>query len=1187
MRKIRSFCLICFLLTVLFSLLSYSVFSLWSSPSQYFNTTTDTYYLNWTNGYLTNVTITANNTHSINFTAEILNTTGLTANYTQFNDQSLCSPTVHLYVLNSSGYGSVIGPLNGSTSYNSANVSLLAPSGVLIYPPGCTPGRYTSTQFMIRNYTNSAENLNLTVVLDLPISSNSTLNRSTGVANFGGSTAKMPVNATTYHSYWFNATSGNSDIPNATSVVVNLTDSSPSQDIDLFLFDSSGNLLAQSVNTSTYEWLTYSYLPSSNQMYEIRVYGNTSSNSGISYNGYVIFSTLNATSSSSPNQQISSINFGNNLNATNTTTVNLLLTNAGNITLTNVTESKELAFVQRFTNSGSQNITFLVPSSLASRVKVDLNWTGSSNYTSNIYKPDGTAVMSTYKNYLYANKTNATQEVFNETTDIGTTSGYWRIDVRDKTSATDSYNLTTFVYVNASNWISSNYTTMSFSQFNQSSVQINLTVPNETLDGTYEGFVQYQALSGAALRIPVSATTKAASLVVNKSISSSTVQIDENIGANITRTLNVAINNTGSYSLPFTMTNSSGRLNLTGDNTKYINFSYDYPPTPLTSNYNGTFNITFTINTNQTGDSQGVYTGWITFVTNDSHPYQNFTLNLNVNLTNYLASSVNSISTLDGNLMTSGTSQENITVNFSLTYVNGSGLENPYSMGASSFAAAWLDSANTSFRVPTTGNLTVSNGSNPIYSGGLYGLNLTIPENQVGGFYETHIIANYTKNSISYSTEINSGSARKYLIINNTGLLMSTNASGCSFGSSCNSNTISLDPGNATTIYVNVSNFGPLTSAGNNIMFNESCSGWYNSSVSYTGCPSTSFVPTGNSTTCIVSWTITAATNTSGASACTGNVIGYGYWYNLYGVNITVAVNSLTSSSNASTGSSSLPSNLSTAVANYLNISSYSSMVYVTQGKTNTSTVVVKNTNRTKTQTVSLTVDNINSSWVSVTPSSSTLAPLENNTFSVVFSVLNDTEVKDYSGKFTATSSYASVYKNFTLRVLPGEAKKIEINMSLNEYKLNYTKFSEEINVSKAEGLNTTVAEAKLSLLKAKIDAAQSYIDKGDYFSANSLLPEIKSLIADVSNEILKLNQARSAQLFPSWVKWVLIGAGAAGCVVLLYLFWPEQAGIKLPSLPKIFKPEKKEIALIPAEETKENPWEKLREKFKEIKKKS
>jgi hypothetical protein len=1138
--------------------------------------------LNWTNGYSTNVTITANS--SINLIVEIFNSTTLTANYTQFNDQNLCPP--YLSILNLTGYGNVTGPLNG----NSTNVSLVAPTSIL----ACNPGRYLSTQFMIRNYTNSTENLNLTIVLDLPISSNNSLNlnlRSTGVANFGGS-AKMPANATTYHSYWFNATSSNSDIPNATSVVVNLTDSSPSQDIDLFLFDSFGNPLAQSVNSSTYEWLTYSYLPSLSQMYEIRVYGNTSSSSGISYNGYLIYGTLNATNRSIPNQQISSINFGNNLSATNTTTVNLSLTNAGSITLSNVTESKELAFVQRFTNSGSQNITFLVPSSLASRVKVDLNWTGSSNYTFNVYKPDGTAVMSTYKNYLYANKTNATQEVFNETTDIGTTSGYWRVDVRDNTNAQDTYTLTTFVYVNASNWISSNYTTTSFSQFNQSSVQINLTVPNETLDGTYEGFVRYQALSGATLRIPVSATTKAASLVVNKSISSSTVQIDENIGANITRTLNVTINNTGSYNLSFAITNSSGRLNLTGDNTKYINFSYDYPSTLLTPNYNGTFKITLTINTNQTGDSQGVYTGWIVFVTNDSHPYQNFTLNLNVNLTNYLASSVNSITTLDGNLMTTNTSQENVTVKFSLTYVNGSELECPSCMGFSNFTSAWLSSANTSYRIPTSGNLSISNGTNPINSSInpiLYGLNLTIPENQVGGFYETHVIATYTKNSIGYSTEINSGSAQKYLIINNAGLLMSSNVTGCSFGSSCNSGSITLDPGNSTTIYVNVSNFGPLTSNSsvNTIALSEGCDGWSPGSVAYTNCPSTSFVPSGNSTTCIASWTITATSNTSGFSACTGNIIGSGYWYNSYGVNFTVSVNSLTSSSNASTGSSSLPSNLSTAVANYLNISSYPSMAYVTQGKTNTSSVVVKNTNKTKTQTVSLTVDNINSSWVSVTPSSSTLAPLENNTFSVVFSVLNNTEVKDYSGKFTATSSYASVYKNFTLRVLPGEAKKIEINMSLNEYKLNYTKFSEEINISKAEGLNTTIAEAKLSLLKAKIDAAQSYIDKGDYFSANSLLPEIKSLIADVSNEILKLNQARSAQLFPGWAKWVLIGAGAAGCVVLLYLFWPEQTGIKLPSLPKIFKPEKKEIALIPAEETKENPWEKLREKFKEIKKKS
>lgn len=291
-----------------------------SSPSAYFNAIPENVSLNWTNNYAANVTLTATGSMIL----EVLNITSFEANYTQPNTLFYClSPNHTLTVQNTSGvYSSVAGPMT-TTNFT------------LIYDKisqSCSPGRYWIKNLMVANYTNYTENLNVSVVLNRPISINST-----GMNTFAGT---MPANATYYHSYYFNVTS----VPNATSVVVSLASS---DDTDLFLFDSSGNLKAKSISKSTpSEWLVYNYLPTTTAMWEIRTYGN-STTAGITYSGSVIFSTLNLTNTSSPTQQISSITW-DNMNSTNISTASLTLKNSGNSSISNILESKEIYRVQRF-----------------------------------------------------------------------------------------------------------------------------------------------------------------------------------------------------------------------------------------------------------------------------------------------------------------------------------------------------------------------------------------------------------------------------------------------------------------------------------------------------------------------------------------------------------------------------------------------------------------------------------------------------------------------------------------------------------------------------------------------------------------------------------------------------------------------------------------------------------------------
>ncbi len=1097
-------------------------------------------YLNWTNGYISsNITLMGNFYSTENITLEILNSTAFAANYSQTNTQTACgSVNFTLLVQNSTGLGTVIGTINGSSSNtNNTNTTY-----VFINNFQCSPGRYRIEKLMIRNYTNSTENLNISVFLDVPISSNSTdypLNLTTGIGSFYGT---IQPNETIYHSYYFNATLANST--NFTSVTINITASSSLQDIDLFLFDNSGNLKAKSINkTATREWLTYNYLPSSNQMWEIRLYGKNFT-STIPYTGYIVFSTLNVTDAST-NQEISSINFGNIMNVTNVSTANLQLKNGGNVNLTNVLESKELYYIQRFGNIGSQNITFLVPNStIASKVKVSLNWTGASNYSFNVYKPDGSLALTSMNKFAYANVTNAMQEEYNETSDVGGTNGYWGIDVRNNTNVTnDAYNVTTYVYVNASKWITSNYTNSSSGftinatglQNSTYTIQVNLTVQNDTLDGKYEGYLQYQSSSGATIRIPIETTTKTGMLIVNNSMGGSTVQVDENIGINVTKVLNVTFNNTGNYSLSITTSDSSGILNLTTAN-KTIPFIYQAPSTVSTGG-NGTINITLNLNTANTSDTQGVYDGYISFITNGSRPYQNFTLNLRVNLTSLLIVGFSSIT--PSITTTTNASAENVTLGLTLTYLNGSGLDNPLGMGApnsstasSNFSSAWLVSSNySSYRIPTTGTLGIFNGTNPIYSAPNYNVKITVPANSPGGTYEARISANYTRSDNRTFTGygISSGQG-KYLIVNNSGLFMSTNYS-----------SFSLSPSNTSIFYVNMTNYGPVTSNStlNSISFTESCSDYSVSGVATNkqgNCTISGTNPYNLSVdanaTCLVWWTITAASSGSG-SACTGIVNGTGYWFNSLSASVTVTNATTTTTTTSTSGTT----GTTTATTYNLEFSKAESLIPVQQSSSNSTEVGVKNTG-TYSQNVTFRLEGINSTWYTVNATSAVIPSGGSAGFKITF-IVGKEAVKDYSGKFNATSPTKAITKDFTLRILPAPEEKVKINDTLALYKADMINLETEINQSREKNMNVTLAEGKLKELKSKVEQAENYIKQGDYFNANQLLPAIKSLIDDTRNELSKAKEIVAGE--KRRLVWIFVGIGIGLAVigVLAYLFWP------------------------------------------------
>ncbi|MFH0711492.1 MAG: hypothetical protein V1944_02855, partial [Candidatus Aenigmatarchaeota archaeon] len=508
--------------------------------------------LNWTNNFIGRMNVSTNSTFEGSLVVSIGNgTSGLNNNYTQGNSQATACQSGNLKVIvgNSSDFSNITS-VNGSfnISFNTIN---------------CLPGRYNTNNFTVANLSRQNESVNFSVILDLPINNT---DQTTGRGSFNG---LIPINYTTYQSYYFNT----SLVPNATSVTINMSGWTTANDVDVFLLDDSSTPVfkSRSANkSSATETLRYQYLPK-DAFWEIRVFGN--STSAISYYGNIFYSTLNITNPADSETQISLLDFGIK-NASMTNNTNITIRNSGNISFSNVAESKELYLVKRFTaNATATNFTFLLlDSSLFTKVKVILNWTGQSNYSFNLYDLNQNLVATAVNQHVQANTSGVAAEIYNETSGVSGTTGKWIVEVKNNTNVTTNpYNLTVLMYVNSSAWIATNYSTFSFNRTGNNNastdVSINLTVPNNSIDGIYEGQLLYLDGNNAGISLPLLLNVTSPVLSVNNSMSTMTYRIDENIGENATRHFTFLINNTGSYDMTTNFIKSPGTLNFTFNST--------------------------------------------------------------------------------------------------------------------------------------------------------------------------------------------------------------------------------------------------------------------------------------------------------------------------------------------------------------------------------------------------------------------------------------------------------------------------------------------------------------------------------------------------------------------------------------------------------------------------------------------
>lgn len=1177
---------------------TYPVFSdVTSSPYKQFNVTPNVTYLNWTNGYASNLTLSINSVSNSNVTLQILNTTAFsTGNYSQVNSlpqlPSLCTGSNYvLLVRNESGQLYTSSQLlNGTSTTNSTNMTVFDPTFGL-----CLPGRYWTNNFAITNGT--TENASVAVQIDVPISANNSINENlptTGIGSFGGYSAALPINATTYHSYYFNT----SEVSNATAVSVNLTGWPSNQLAQLFLFNDSGNLQAKSINRNTTQYLNFYPLPTQSAWWEIRVYGNSTSK--IPYGGSLIFSTLNVTDASDTNQQVLNLNYGP-MNVSTSSISNLFLINSGSLNLTNVALTNNTYRIQKFSGTGgSQNFSFLVGDhSIESKVRVGLHWTGGTNYTLNVYNPSGTLMATASNYYTLSNVTNASdEELVAESTTISP--GYWTASIVSNNAGSDPFNLNVSTF-EAQSFISTNYTSpSSFNGLNSNqAIYVNITIPSKTIDGVYQGALYFTDQNGGGVNIPIFFNVTTPTLLVlngsnsptflnpfNATDGSNTFRLDEDYGSNVVRTVSFNLTNIGTFDQAIDMTTNS--INLTNSTGGVINFNY------TTVNYvaNHTsqlFQVNYTINSL----ARGTYFGWIfinasnTTITNTSHPYSGYNLTLELNLTNLLSVTIPRIKGTNNNYAygLGSTSSESDIVSVNVTYVNGISIND---LTVSNFTDVWIQEGNVT---SSLGKIDVAsslvngsgNGTGLVYctsscSPGIpqaNNLNFTLPQNEPGGQYTINAQVLYNRNDgLSFQGQ---GSNSSY-IINNTGLFMSTSNLGCSLGSTCSSGAITLGPGSSQVVDVQVPNYGPVAAPSATLSISQSCAGITFSQGTSSGCTSASLsglnyslsIPQYN-TSCVAEFVVSAI-STASSSSCSESMVGGGAtWFDPSGINFTITITNSTSPS--SPGSNSVGNLPSSSAPVYISFTSYPSIIYIVQGSTNSTTVVVKNVNDSKTQDIGFSIANLTSSWFSITPSIRTaILPYSSTNFSVSFNAPSSAAVQDYLAKFVATSNYANATQAFTVRVLPSENSKAVINQTYQLYLLNYTELSAEVNSTKG---NTTLAQEDLTLAKAQLDQAQTYINSGDYFSAQQALNQAKDLLAKVTSDLSATSNPLTnllAIIPTNWQLYAAISAGAVIAVVVAYLFWPSKKEAKSA----VFKPKTQ----APISTTPDSTWQKLKEKW-------
>jgi len=1215
---------VCFAAVVLaLAGLTFSPVMSFSSLNSTFNITENFTFFNWTGpanitlvSYVNYTYFTVDNSSTWIYGIYWQNDTFYSqGSYSNFNADTINRCRKDGSATGSMGFAVENNVTNNQSSWNFTGPGVNSTLFNLSYYAICPPGKYYGN-FSVRDAGNSTEHANVTATIIIPLSGQNTINTS-GWNYTGFIHGKMPPKATYYHSYYFNLT----ELANATGLTINM--SGFNQTLGMFLFYGNNTPMAQCENSTNCE-IPFIQIANATDfsietrnMLELRVYGNFSSGGLQQYDINFYYSTVNITNDTS--DSISVLDFGT-LNPSNmSSNMNFMLKNVGGKNYSNINQSVDFWWTKTWSSIADQaqngtqsNFSIIVPN-FTTQIEVSLQWrnvTGFTNLTEwDLYlaDPRGRIVANSTGAFFNSNLTNATVTegiVYSGAFNASNT-GIWNITVngtglafRNLTTYTVSVKMR-FNVTNLTSWVRTNFTeTYPFNHLsnytldnNTRYVTANISVPaTQLLNGTYEGFIQYSnaGASGAGwkVRLPIKFQVNVPALVINNSIYNTTIRTVENTGFHRIRQINISLSNVGGASFIYGVTNSS---NLTRGSSNYINFTVDTSWLNasggiMQARENRSINLTLYINTSDTGNTQGLYTGWITFNitqnnTNNISIHNTFNINIEVNLTNNLvvnisqymigsstpASDVGVPSKYNPFINVSGTTH-NITIVVNASLQNGTVLSDwdLYKMNESNFTSASMVESNvTTYSVALTNIRDGSNGGTVCNSAGFCLINVTIPANVPGGRYNlsTTVQFNTTENTNATSVVL-TGSGQTYpLTIWAPGIKLST------------SNSTSFSMGEYVDNYFNVTvtNYGPQEATGGIIYMNNSCTYVVvNSTGSYGNINGTCTIGSntasnyftvssmpGNGTSCWVLFKIHSV-NVSAARSCdasTGINVSTSLpsFNNITGIDVSIGdTDGGPGGTGTTTGSTTLPTY---TYNRSVRIMSYTSAFSARLGDNTSTDVSVKNTGNT-TSIVWLTATTNNSEIITaVGPSFISLAAAATGTYTVYMNVSNSSRLGLFAGTLKAyVEGYTDTWydtKPFDFTVLSTPERAAQLNVSFANYTAQFENLTAIFNTIKSSGLadigNVTRVGQMINDTADLIQMINAAINSSNYAAAESLITELGSRLGRIQTELATLQASKSVgeqKFFGDLTVWIVVGlviAGAAG--VVIYMLLPPKPG--------------------------------------------
>jgi len=1162
-----SWVLLTTLLIFTLSLTSYSIYAITSYGGN-FTAVNHTVYTNWTHGSF-NLTLNVEG-----LAVNITNTSGgtyIVSNYSQasrysVNDYSNLTSSMYDLCFGTSDPKTMEFAIHNGSEYRNftSNSTIDLESGfyemIYIEPyMACPPGQYVGN-ITLKDATNNSENFNISLVIEIPVNPENTYKEADHTAFFRGSYA-LNNDTNTYY-FWTNQST------NITSVTINLTNFT--NNLDMFLFDNLTNNINSSVESALDDESIYYDLPSSMQLWQLRIFGNGSTD----YVGNMYFSTLNVTNPFY-NQSVSSINLGTILpQGYNYSEYGLM--NQDESVLLGVNESIDIYHYRNWENlSGNYNSVLLFVPNFTQKLEVKIQWRTPVNenltrWNLSLFNSAGALLGNSSSTYLYANKTNATLE---ESIIYRSFSGnsFWNITIANITNNTvrnGVYNLTAKLWINESEWKNSSFDqpfTINYTAGVNGTVNVtqNITLPenNSILDGAYRGSVTYSNNSGWQKKIPIDFSVKSGMLVINGTVERATVRVVDNVGFNRNgsqvRQMNISINNTGHLPVNYTTYQNFSYLRHLTNTSAYINYSIDSLPTNLMAGgTNDTIDISIDINTSRTLNAPGIYRGWVLFnatspdnSSTESHPHNTFNLTIEVNLTDQVFIEINTISSTNGSIVYGNTvaNYTNVTINFTVKLANGSVISQPGLIDIGNVSNISIRETNVTTYYQTLANFTRAHTSGVLCpSGGNCFANSTMPPNTKGGMFNLSIDLKWNTSHLDPNAlgfNLTGRGDNNTLVVNNTGLHLVMYS-----GSS-----VTLDEGDEVGyVIVNVTNYGNLKASGRITM-----SDWtyatiesYASKINGTGsnCHGTRtsnyFDNTniaGNGGSCWFQWKITSGSVDSDAtttSTVTPNDIHFGT------VGSSLRVNYVAESSGNGDGddttedtecsansdcdddqyctSSGACADLSCEDTEKIDDHECVPMVFAFSitpevdeismmlETSNDTSIIVENTGD-YTGVIELIVESDDGNITSEhTPDSCRLDEGEDCTFEITFNSTSEADIGDHTMKYniTVVNETDTFTKSFTLTILPTEEKKEEITQTYNSYVSTLESLLQQISE-----LELTIDEENMTKVKLiynqsneTLAAIKAAIDDEDYIEADSLIADLENDIERINAEILKLD---------------------------------------------------------------------------------